>query len=159
MLTRSPPWSRAASSAGSQSIPNSAWPLATTCSGVMSGPPGLSVDVEALVLVVPLLERRVVAGELRLRHPLELQRDLVELLSAPSLSAPGVARLVVVAAAPGDHERQRGEQTGEQEPDPSLHVSSFPSFGCPLDRSIPGQSALDDGCQLIVSRSTSATAE
>ena len=42
MLTRSPPWSRAASSAGSQSIPNSAWPLATTCSGVMSGPPGLS---------------------------------------------------------------------------------------------------------------------
>ena len=41
MLTRSPPWSRVASSDGSQSIPNSACPEATTCSGVMSGPPTL----------------------------------------------------------------------------------------------------------------------
>jgi hypothetical protein len=43
MLTRSPPLSRVASRDGSQSIPNSAPPLATTCSGVMSGPPGLIV--------------------------------------------------------------------------------------------------------------------
>ena len=39
MLTRSVPLSRAASRLGSQSIPNCAWPLATTCSGMMSGPP------------------------------------------------------------------------------------------------------------------------
>ena len=43
MLTMSPPLSRVASSDGSQSTPNWAWPDATTCSGVMSGPPGLSV--------------------------------------------------------------------------------------------------------------------
>ena len=50
---------------------------ATTCSGTMSGPPTLIVDVEALVVVVALRLRRVVAGELRLRHPLELEGDLV----------------------------------------------------------------------------------
>src|SRR5262245_4681830 len=43
MLTRFPPVSRVASKLGSQSMPNSAWPLWTTCSGVMSGPPGLIV--------------------------------------------------------------------------------------------------------------------
>ena len=43
MLTMSPPLSRVARRDGSQSIPNSAPPLATTCSGVMSGPPALIV--------------------------------------------------------------------------------------------------------------------
>jgi hypothetical protein len=37
--------SRAASRLGSQSTPNCAWPLATTCSGMMSGPPFLSVTL------------------------------------------------------------------------------------------------------------------
>ena len=37
------PESRAASRLGSQSIPNWAWPEATTCSGMMFGPPFLSV--------------------------------------------------------------------------------------------------------------------
>ena len=37
------PWSRADSRLGSQSTPNCAWPEATTCSGMMFGPPFLSV--------------------------------------------------------------------------------------------------------------------
>ena len=41
MLTSFVPWSRIASKLGSQSSPNSAWPPATTVSGVMSGPPTL----------------------------------------------------------------------------------------------------------------------
>ena len=49
---------------------------ATTCSGVMSGRPSLSVDVEARACVVALRLGRVVAGELRLRDPLQLQGDL-----------------------------------------------------------------------------------
>ena len=43
----------------------------------MSGPPGLMVDVEAGVLVEALVLGDVVAGELRLRDPFELQRHLV----------------------------------------------------------------------------------
>ena len=43
----------------------------------MSGPPGLIVDVEAGVLVEALVLGDVVAGELRLRHPFQLQRHLV----------------------------------------------------------------------------------
>jgi hypothetical protein len=40
----------------------------------MSGPPGLMVDVEAFLGVEALVLGDVVAGELRLRHPFELQR-------------------------------------------------------------------------------------
>ena len=43
-------------------------------------PADLDLHVEACVLVVPLRERCVVAGELRLRHPLQLQRHLRQLL-------------------------------------------------------------------------------
>ena len=43
MLTISPPWSRVASVLSSQLSPNSACPPSTTCSGTMSGPPGLIV--------------------------------------------------------------------------------------------------------------------
>ena len=43
MLTISSPWSRVASRLSSQSMPNSAWPPSTTCSGTMSGPPALIV--------------------------------------------------------------------------------------------------------------------
>ena len=39
----------------------------------------LERDVEPGLLVVALLDGRVVAGELRLRHPLQLQRDVGEL--------------------------------------------------------------------------------
>ena len=42
MLTSFVPVSRAARRLGSQSTPICAWPLATTCSGVMLGPPTLS---------------------------------------------------------------------------------------------------------------------
>ena len=43
MLTSGTPCSREDRRLGSQSIPNSAPPPATTCSGTMSGPPGMMV--------------------------------------------------------------------------------------------------------------------
>ena len=43
MLTSGSPFSRAASAAGIQSTMTSAPPAAITCSGAMSGPPGLIV--------------------------------------------------------------------------------------------------------------------
>ena len=39
MFTSFVPWSRADMRLGSQSRPSWAWPPATTCSGMMSGPP------------------------------------------------------------------------------------------------------------------------
>jgi len=45
-------------------------------------PADLQRDVQAVLVVVALLLRRVVAGELRLRHPLELERDVVLLRAA-----------------------------------------------------------------------------
>ena len=53
----------------------------------MSGPPGLIVTSRPGLLVVALRERRVVAGELRLRHPLELERDLRRLRRAAARDA------------------------------------------------------------------------
>ena len=69
MLTRSPPLSRVASRLASQSIPNSAWPLEHDLLRDDVRAAGLDRHVEALVVVVPLLERGVVAGELGLRAP------------------------------------------------------------------------------------------
>ena len=64
----------------------SAPPPAITCSGAMSGPPGLIVDVEAFVLVEALVLGDVVAGELGLRDPFQLQRHRVggECLAMPA---------------------------------------------------------------------------
>ena len=117
----------------------------TTCSGVMSGPPGLSVDVEALLLVVALLERRVVAGELRLRDPLQLQRDLVELRCSP-WSRRRRRRVGASSSSPPQPATASAPRRAacEHEPDPSLHAR--PSFrSCPLVTVDPGQSASDDG--------------
>ena len=50
MLTMSVPVSRVARRLGSQSSPKSAWPLATTCSGVMSGPPTLMFTSRPIAL-------------------------------------------------------------------------------------------------------------
>ena len=85
MLTSGTPFSRAASAPPIQSTITSAPPPAITCSGAMSGPPGLIVDVEVFLLVEALVLGDVVAGELRLRDPFQLQRHLV---GAP---APGSA--------------------------------------------------------------------
>ena len=49
-LTRSVPLSRAARRLGSQSTPNCACPEATTCSGMMSGPPFFSVTFSPAAL-------------------------------------------------------------------------------------------------------------
>src|SRR5205823_288402 len=73
----------------------------------------LDVHVEVLVLVVALGLRGVVAGELRLRDPLELQGDL------RGLALPGVptsARLLAPAATCEEEARDR---KGEQ-PQPAL---------------------------------------
>ena len=77
MLTSGSPASRAASAAGIHSTITSAPPPAITCGGAMSGPPGLMVTFEPLLLVEALVERHVVAGELRLGHPLQLQRHVL----------------------------------------------------------------------------------
>ena len=64
MLTSGTPFSRAASAPPIQSTITSAPPPAITCSGAMSGPPGLIVDVEAFLFVEALVLGDVVAGEL-----------------------------------------------------------------------------------------------
>ena len=46
------------------------------------------LDVEALVLVVAFVDRRVVAGELRLRDPLQLQLDRGEVTEADAAPLP-----------------------------------------------------------------------
>ena len=73
MLTSGTPFSRAAAAPPIQSTMTSAPPPAITCSGAMFGPPGRIVDVEVLLGVEALGLGDEVAGELRLRHPLELQ--------------------------------------------------------------------------------------
>ena len=83
MLTSGSPFSRAASAEGIQSTITSAPPPASTCAGAMSGPPGLMVDVEPLVLVEALRLGDVIAGELRLGHPLQLQRHVLGPGGAP----------------------------------------------------------------------------
>ena len=76
MLTSGTPFSRAASAPPIQSTMTSAPPPAITCSGATFGPPGMMVDVEVLLGVEALGLGDVVAGELRLRHPFELQRTV-----------------------------------------------------------------------------------
>ena len=53
----------------------SAPPVATTWTLLMFGPPSSSCDVQPEVPVVALVDRRVVARELRLGDPLELELD------------------------------------------------------------------------------------
>ena len=73
--TRSVPPSRDWSMFGSQAVPMSAPPVATTWTLLMFGPPSSSVTSRPSVLVVALVERGVVAGELRLGDPLQLELD------------------------------------------------------------------------------------
>ena len=86
MTTPSAPDSRGASIRGTQLMPNSAWPPATTVAGTISTAPGQDRDVEALVAVVALVHRREVAGELGLREPLELEPDRLESAGALALA-------------------------------------------------------------------------
>ena len=129
MLTMFSPWSRVASRLSSQSMPNSAWPPSTTCSGTMSGPPGLSSTSRHSSVVVALLLRRVVAGELRLGHPLELERDRVGAVAVAAAARVAGGRvvaagLVVVAAAARDRERQ----CRRQQPPARTIVPSSPAL-------------------------------
>ncbi len=92
MLTSGTPFSREASAEGIQSTITSAPPPAITCGGATSGPPGLMVDVEAGVLVEALVLGDVVAGELGLRDPFQLDRDLVGGLRRGAASKAATAR-------------------------------------------------------------------
>jgi hypothetical protein len=115
-------------------------------------PAHLDVDVEVLVVVVALLESGVVAGELRLRHPLELERDLGRLLGGTRRGASAsAARFLVVPAACGEAKCQRGGEAGQQCPFP--HVLPSPFGLCP-QISVPRPTA----CDLSATRSTPATA-
>ncbi len=82
-------------------------------------PTGLQCDVESLLLVIPFLERCVVARELRLRHPLQLERHLVELLGLRGGGcgcggvSPRVGALLVVATAACEHEQRGREERGD----------------------------------------------
>src|SRR5205823_3800322 len=76
--------------------------------------------VEALFLVEALLLRGVVAGELRLRDPLELKGHVLELLSLASL-----ARLAFAPAAAGDEKTREDGEPREPQPAPS-HPASTP---------------------------------
>ena len=78
MTTPSAPDSRGASIRGTQLMPNSAWPPATTVAGHDLDRAGQDRDVEALVPVVALVEGREVARELGLREPLELELDRLQ---------------------------------------------------------------------------------
>jgi hypothetical protein len=92
MLTSGTPFSRAGRADGIQSTITSAPPPAITCGGAMSGPPGLMVDIEAFFLVQALVLGDVVAGELGLRDPFELQRQLSAAMRAlpnPAISERG----------------------------------------------------------------------
>ncbi len=73
--TRSVPPSRDWSMFGSQAVPMSAPPVATTWTLLTFGPPSSSDDVEPGVPVVALVDRGVVPRELRLGDPLELELD------------------------------------------------------------------------------------
>ena len=73
MLTSGTPFSRVASADGIQSTTTSAPPPAITWLGVDVRPARLDRDVEPGVLVEALVLGHVVAGELRLGHPFELQ--------------------------------------------------------------------------------------
>ena len=77
MLTMLAPASRVASALGTQAMAKSTSPLASCSCGTMSTPALDQRHVEALVLVVALVLRREVAGELRLGQPLQLQLDRV----------------------------------------------------------------------------------
>ncbi len=93
MSTRSEPASRASSTFGTHEIVNSGPSGAEpTCCGTTVGPPSTNSTVEVLVLVEALLVRREVAGELRLRRPLELQADLGRLSRRRRRDARGLAR-------------------------------------------------------------------
>ena len=74
----------------------------------------LDGDVEALVLVEPLLDGGVVAGELRLCHPLQLQGDRGEVVVGPPACV--TARWVLIAAAAGDGQRQGQGDDADLEP-------------------------------------------
>ena len=76
METSFEPFSRVAKRFGSQSRPNSAPIARDDRLGRDARAADLDRDVEPGLVVEALLERRVVARELRLRHPLELQGDL-----------------------------------------------------------------------------------
>ncbi len=75
ILTRATPFSRLARAEGIQSMTTSAPPPAITCGGCDVGSARLDRDLEARILVEALGLRHVIAGELRLGHPLQLQRD------------------------------------------------------------------------------------
>ena len=82
----------------------------------------LDRHVEALVLVVPLFLGGVVAGELRLGHPLELQRDLVRLAACARsrFRRP-------LASSPPPHPAPTSTRSGEHgEPQPSSTPHAFP---------------------------------
>ena len=106
--TRSVPPSRDWSMFGSQAVPMSAPPVATTWTLLMFGPPSSRLHVEPEVLVVALVERGVVAGELRLGDPLELELDRRQPASeAPPLEAPALE----LQAATSIDRRDRGAST------------------------------------------------
>ena len=75
MSTMLAPASRVASALGTQAMAKSTSPLASCTCGVTVGRVLDQRHVQALVLEVALVLRRVVAGELRLGHPLQLQLD------------------------------------------------------------------------------------
>src|SRR4029079_9441369 len=82
----------------------------------------LEVDVEILVVVVALRLGCVVARELCLGDPLELESDLR--LRAPLAGIRrSLRRLAAAAAACGERAHERKEQHGEL--DPALHAFPF----------------------------------
>ena len=90
---------------GSQVVPMSAPPVATTWTSLMFGPPSRSWHVEARVLVVALVEGRVVAGELGLGDPLQLELDRRSARPTPApppLDAPALLPLELHAATSSD---------------------------------------------------------
>ena len=114
------------------------------------GPADADGHVEPFVLVVPLLLRGVVAGELGLRHPLELERDVVDLAAAaatPSSPPPQPT----IATPP---RRPRAARQSAR----SVSAFRLPPCQCAVQPSHLRPAPRTDGCQLITSRSTSATA-
>ena len=89
------------------------------------------LDVEALLFVVALVDRRVVAGELRLRHPLQLQLDLDRLgrLALADCRWPPVPR-----RPPPPHPASTSSAAlrprPQRLPRPSAHL--IPSQSCPV---------------------------
>ena len=83
MTWTSAPLSRDASIVGTQRMPNSALPPATTVAGTMSTRARQDRDVEALLGVEALVQRGEVARELGLGEPLQLEPDGVVAAAVP----------------------------------------------------------------------------